>query len=90
MWLLRRLKQLKLGYQTILAFYLKHFRPFSEYGVVVWNSGLTKNQSNDLKKIQKVAFKIILGDIINTPYKKPVIVTILTDDGWYIMFDKYN
>ena len=62
MWLLRRLKQLKLDYQTILDFYLKEIRPLTEHGAVVWNSGLTKNQSNDLEKIQKVAFKIILGE----------------------------
>ena len=62
MWLLRRLKQLKLDYQTILDFYLKEIRPLTEHDVVVWNSGLTKNQSNDLEKIQKVAFKIILGE----------------------------
>ena len=33
-----------------------------EHGVVIWNSGLTKSQKNDLEKIQKVSLKIILGD----------------------------
>ena len=62
MWLLRRLKNLKLDHYTILDFYLKEIRPLSEHGVVVWNSGLTKNQINELEKIQKVALKIILGE----------------------------
>ena len=31
-------------------------------GVAVWHSGLTKNQSNEIEKIQKVAFRIILGE----------------------------
>ena len=61
----KEVKQLKLDYQTILDFYLKEIRPLTEHDVVVWNSGLTKNQSNDLEKIQKVAFKIILGENIS-------------------------
>ena len=62
MWLLRRLKKLKLDFHTILDFYLKEIRPVSEHGVAVWNSSLTKHQSNEIEKIQKVAFRIILGD----------------------------
>ena len=62
MWLLRRLKKLKLDLYTILDFYLKEIRPVSEHGVAVWHSGLTKNQSNEIEKIQKVAFRIILGE----------------------------
>ena len=58
MWLLRRLKMLKLDYHSILEIYLKEIRPVLEHGVAVWNSGLTKNQSNELEKIQKIAFRI--------------------------------
>ena len=36
-------------------------RPIIEYGDVVWHSGLTTKQSNDLEKIQKRACKTILG-----------------------------
>ena len=35
--------------------------PLTEQGVIVWNSGLTKNQIKDLEKVQKVALMIILG-----------------------------
>ena len=62
MWLLRRLKLVKLDSEFILDFYLKEIRPLAEQGVAIWNSGLTKSQSNDLEKIQKIAFKIILDD----------------------------
>ena len=62
MWLLRRLKKLGMDVELILDFYLKEIRPIAEHGVVIWNSGLTKAQSNDLEKIQKVALKIILED----------------------------
>ena len=60
MWLLRRLKLVKLDTEVILDYYLKEIRPLAEHGVAIWNSGLTKSQVNDLEKIQKVALKIIL------------------------------
>ena len=41
---------------------MKEIRPLAEHGAVIWSSGLTKSQINDLEKIQKVAFKIILED----------------------------
>ena len=42
--------------------YYKEIRPLAEQGVVIWSSGLTRAQSNDIEKIQKIAFKIILED----------------------------
>ena len=62
MWLLRRLKLIKLDSNFILDYYLKEIRPLAEQGVAIWNSGLTKAQARDLEKIQKVAFKIILDE----------------------------
>ena len=62
MWLLRRLKVVKLDPKTILEYYCKEIRPLAEHGVAIWNSGLTKSQIMELEKIQKVALKIILGD----------------------------
>ena len=62
MWLLRRLKKLGIDKEIILDFYLKEIRPLTEHGAIVWSSGLTKSQSNDLEKVQKVALKIILGE----------------------------
>ena len=66
MWLIRRMKNLNLDPDIIADYYLKEIRSLTEQGVVVWNSGLTKSQINDLEKIQKVALKIILGDDYNT------------------------
>ena len=60
MWLLRRMKSLKMEPQIILDYYLKEIRSLAEQGVALWNSGLTKGQINDLEKIQKVALTIIL------------------------------
>ena len=61
MWLLRRMKVLKLDPSTIFEYYIKEIRPLTEQGVIVWNSSLTKGQERTLEKIQKVALKIILG-----------------------------
>ena len=62
MWLLRRMKGLKLEQSLIFDYYLQEIRPLAEQGVIVWNSGLTKAQISDLEKIQKVALLIILGE----------------------------
>ena len=62
MWLLRRMKLLKLEPSLIFDYYVKEIRPLAEQGVSVWNSGLTKSQVNDIEKIQKVALLIILGE----------------------------
>ena len=62
MWLLRRMKSLKIEERIILDYYIKEIRPVAEHGVVIWNSGLTKGQVHQLEKIQKVAFYIILED----------------------------
>ena len=46
MWLLRRMKLLKLEPELIFDYYVKEVRPLLEQGVVVWNSGFTKAQGN--------------------------------------------
>ena len=57
-----RMKVLKLDY------YIKKIRVLAEQGVAIWNSGITRSQISELEKIQKVALKIILGDLY-TSYK---------------------
>ena len=39
---------------------LKEIRSILELAVPVWHSGLTQQQSADIERIQKIAFKIIL------------------------------
>ena len=62
MWLLRRLKIVKLQPDLILDFYIKEVRPLLEQGVPIWNSGLTRAQCNAIENVQKVALKIILQE----------------------------
>ena len=61
MWLLRRMKVMKMEPDLIFDYYIKEIRPLTEQGVAVWNSGLTLVQKKQLEKIQKVALQIILG-----------------------------
>ena len=47
---------------TLLDVYVKEVRSLLENAVSVWHSGLTRKETNQIEKIQKTAFKIILGD----------------------------
>ena len=61
-WLLRRLRLFKLEPEILLDYYIKEIRPLLEQGVPIWNSGLTKAQIRNIENVQKIAFKIILGE----------------------------
>ena len=63
MCLFRRMNKLQLEPTIICDYYIKEIRALAEQGVALWHSGLTKGQTNDLEKIQKIALKIILGDL---------------------------
>ena len=67
MWVLRRMKNLKVDEDIIFEVYLKEIRPIAEHGVAVWHSGLTLGQERQLEKIQKVALYIIF-ECWKTPY----------------------
>ena len=51
---------------TMFDVYIKEVRSLLELAVPVWHSGLTKHQSKDIERIQKIAFKIILGPLYET------------------------
>ena len=46
---------------TIFDVYTKEGRSLLQLAVPVWCSGLTRLQSRDIERIQKISFKIILG-----------------------------
>ena len=54
---------IKLGLEvsTMFDVYTKEVRSILELAVPVWHSGLTKLQTMDIERIQKISFKIILG-----------------------------
>ena len=62
LWMLRRMKILNIDPDIIVDFYFKEIRSICEMACQVFHSGLTKNQSKDIEKIQKRALKLILGN----------------------------
>ena len=68
-WLLRRMKILKLDTDILLDFYCKEVRSILEFGVPVWNSGITSRMRELIERVQKVCISIILCDSEwNIPY----------------------
>ena len=61
-WLLRRMKILKLDSDILLDFYFKEVRSILEFGVSVWNSGITNKMKEEIERIQKICVNIILCD----------------------------
>ena len=61
MWVLRRMKSLKMDIFTIMDYYMKEVRVHVELAVPVWHSGLTLKQSADIERVQRVAVSILLG-----------------------------
>ena len=61
-WTLRRMKNLGLETEYIFDTYTKEIRSVLELAVPAWHSGLTQKLSEDIERVQKTAFKIILGD----------------------------
>ena len=47
----------------MVDFYLKEVRVHLELAVPVWHSGLTKKQSADIERVQRVAVSVLLSDI---------------------------
>ena len=56
MWMLRRLKPLGASYEELVDVYEKQIRCVTEFACPVWTSGLTKDEINQLERIQKCAF----------------------------------
>ena len=61
MWMLRRLKPLGANTSELLEIYRTQIRSVLEFAVAAWNPGLTLKQINQLERVQKTAFAVILG-----------------------------
>jgi hypothetical protein len=57
--LLKIIKSYGASTDDMKIFYVAVIRPTLEYGAQVWNGGITKEQSNEIERIQKRAMKII-------------------------------
>ena len=60
--LLRRLSGFGAPVGDLKSIYMTFIRSHCEQSCVVWHSGLTIQEENDLERVQKVALKIILKD----------------------------
>ena len=76
-WTLRRMKNMDLEAAYMFDTYIKEIRSVLELAVPAWHSGLTQKQSEDIERIQKTAFKIILGD---SYYSYEIACTILESE----------
>ena len=61
LWILRNLKKMHANDEQLLDMYIKQCRSILELAVPVWSAGLTKDQSNQIERVQKTALSIILG-----------------------------
>ncbi|CAH1268569.1 Hypp3906 [Branchiostoma lanceolatum] len=62
LFLLKRLKKFNLPQCDLVAIYIGYIRPILEHAVPVWSSGLTKRQSEQLERLQKMACRTIMGN----------------------------
>ena len=62
LWMLRNLKKLGAGLGDMMDVYEKQCRSVLEMAVPAWSAGLTKTESNQIERVQRSAFAIILGD----------------------------
>ena len=63
LYFLKVLKKYGAPIRDLLQFYCSVIRSTLEYGDVLWHGGLTNAQSNQIERIQKRAFRIILPGI---------------------------
>ena len=64
------MKTLNLEHVILIQYCCKENRSILEFGVVVWSSGITARNSNDIERIQKICVNIILCDVNwEIPYK---------------------
>ena len=69
LWMLRRIKPLGASTEELLDIYDKQIRCVLEFASPVWTSGLTLAETNQIERVQKAAFAIIL-DIQYNSYAK--------------------
>ena len=61
-WLLRNMKRSGLTQCELIDAYKKEVRSLLELAVPVWHSSLTKEQSNQIERVQKLSLAAILGN----------------------------
>ena len=60
--MLTKLKYVGVSYEDLIEIYIMFIRSITEYCSVVFHSGLTQAQSDDLERIQRTCLKVILAE----------------------------
>ena len=60
LWIVKRLKSQGASISDLVDIYIKQVRSILEFGVPVWNSGLTSEEITDIERVQKSFLHIIL------------------------------
>ena len=60
LWIIKRLKNQGARLSDLIDIYIKQVRSILEYGVPVWNSGLTLEEIADIERVQKSFLHIVL------------------------------
>ena len=85
--MIRNLKKHGAGSEDLLDVYIKQVRCVLELAAPVWNSGIKGAESQQLERVQKTAFSIILGRRY-TSYKQALFLlrwTLLRTGGKYFV-----
>ena len=61
LWILKRLRNQGANLEDLVDIYTKQVRSILEFGVPVWNSGLTQEEVSDLERVQKSFLHVALG-----------------------------
>ena len=61
MWMIKRLKKAGANLKDLTEVYTKQIRCVLEFGVPVWNSGITQEEIYDIERVQKTFLYIVLG-----------------------------
>ena len=62
LWMIKRLKKRGASLDDLTEIYTKQVRSVLEFGVPVWNSALTKDESHNIERVQKSFLHIALGN----------------------------
>ena len=61
LWIIKRLKRAGANKEDLIDVYSKQVRSVLEFGAPVWSSGLTKEEIDDIERVQKAFLHILLG-----------------------------
>ena len=61
LWMIKRLKYLGAKRDDLTDIYTKQIRSVLEFGVPIWNSSLTQQNSQEIERVQKTFLHILLG-----------------------------